>query len=85
LTKQETQNEEKTIFGNHFEHIEKTSTGLKDLKKETEKDAITKMLKTFNGDCQKTADYLGISIRTLYYKMKKYQIKKQYYFQSDTK
>ncbi len=80
LTNQKTQYQEKPIFDKIPEDIEKTATALKDLKKETEKNAITKMLKIFNGDCQKTADYLGISIRTLYYKMRKYQIRKQYNF-----
>ncbi len=83
LTKQETQNEKKPVFDKNPEYIEKEGMGLKELKKETEKNAIVKMLRTFNGDCIKTANYLGISTRTLYYKMKKYQIKKQYHFQSE--
>jgi PAS domain S-box-containing protein len=56
---------------------------LQSLKKEAEKDAIITVLKNFNGDCQKSAENLGISIRTLYYKMRKYEIKKHYDFQSD--
>jgi PAS domain S-box-containing protein len=83
LIQQETQYERKSLFDKNPEYIGKEGIGLKDLKKETEKNAIIKMLKIFNGDCHKTANYLGISIRTLYYKMKKYQIKKLYNFPSD--
>lgn len=56
---------------------------LKNIKKQTEKDAILNTLKAFNGDCKKSAEQLGISIRTLYYKMQKYEIKKLYDFYSD--
>ncbi|MDD4362611.1 MAG: sigma 54-interacting transcriptional regulator [Atribacterota bacterium] len=56
---------------------------LNSLKIEAEKDAILKALQKFNGDCQRSAPYLGISIRTLYYKMQKYEIKKIYNFQSE--
>jgi len=85
LTKQEaeTQYEEKTIVENRSNYTEKGKMGLKAHKRETEKDAIIKILKSFNGDSKKTANYLGISIRTLYYKMKKYHIKKLYEFKSD--
>jgi PAS domain S-box-containing protein len=84
LTKQEMPTEEK----NSQEEKNKSFTvkekkGLQDLKKEAEKDAIIKTLKKFNGDCQKSAEHLGISLRTLYYKIQKYRIKKQYNFQSD--
>jgi DNA-binding NtrC family response regulator len=70
--------EEKNKFS-----IVKEKTGLRDLKKEAEKDAIINTLKKFNGDCQRSAEYLGISLRTLYYKIQKYRIKKQYNYKSD--
>ncbi len=72
----------KTTYHKISEYEAKTGMELKEIKKETEKNAIISTLKKFNGDCQKTANYLGISLRTLYYKMKKYQIKKIYDFQS---
>ena len=56
---------------------------LNNIKKETEKSIILNTLNIFNGNCQKTAQHLGISIRTLYYKIQKYQIKKVYNFKSD--
>jgi PAS domain S-box-containing protein len=84
LIKQETPIEEKNNQEETSKSfIVKEKRGLKDLKKETEKDAIIKTLRKFNGDCQKSAEYLGISLRTLYYKIQKYKIKKQYNFQSD--
>lgn len=63
--------------------IENTTEGLNSIKRETEKNIIINTLNIFNGNCPKTAQYLGISLRTLYYKMKKYQIKKIYDFQVD--
>jgi len=83
LTKQEAQYEEKPVIENNSDYFEKGKMGLKALKREAEKNAIIKILRSFNGDCQKTAHYLGISIRTLYYKLKKYHIKKLYEFKSD--
>jgi len=56
---------------------------LNNIKRETEKNIILNTLNIFNGNCQKTAQHLGISIRTLYYKIQKYQIKKVYDFKSD--
>lgn len=56
--------------------------GLGNLKKETEKEAIIKTLNMFNGNCKKTANYLRISTRSLYYKIKKYKIKKTHEFSS---
>lgn len=49
---------------------------LYNIKDETEKEAIIKALNMFNGHYQSSANYLGISLRTLYYKIKKYKIKK---------
>lgn len=57
--------------------------GLKKIKRETEKNTIIDTLNTFGGDYGKVAQHLGISIRTLYYKIKKYQIKKVYDFKSN--
>jgi PAS domain S-box-containing protein len=84
LTKQKIPAEETNIRveGNAYTTKQKRKS-LQSLKKEAEKDAIIKVLKDFNGDCQKSAEYLGISSRTLYYKMRKYEIKKHYEFQSD--
>ncbi len=56
--------------------------GLKNMKGEIEKNAIIEALRAFKGDYQKVANFLGISIRTLYYKMSKYKIKKVYDFKS---
>ena len=53
---------------------------LKNLQAETEKKIIITTLNEVNGNCQKAAQQLGISIRTLYYKIKKYQIEKVYGF-----
>ena len=52
------------------------TSGLKKIKGETEKNTIIDTLNTFNGDYKKTAQHLGISIRTLYNKIKKYQIQR---------
>ena len=80
LLKREVQHENTDFSKNIMEINEKEKIELKDLKQETEKNAIIRILKKFNGDCQKTAKHLGISIRTLYYKMKKYKIRKLYNF-----
>lgn len=80
LLKREVQHEDRNYSKNIQEINEKEKIELKDLKQETEKKAIIMILNKFNGDCKKTAKHLGISIRTLYYKMKKYKIKKLYNF-----
>lgn len=54
---------------------------LEEIRRETEKNIILDTLKMFNGNCQETAKHLGISIRTLYYKIKEYRIKKAYDFE----
>jgi PAS domain S-box-containing protein len=56
--------------------------GLKKIKGETEKNTIIDALNTYKGDYEKTAQYLGISIRTLYNKIKKYEIERVYDFKS---
>lgn len=83
LAQKDMKYEESTIMETIPEQTEISATSLKEIQKETEKKAIIRTLKIFNGDCQKTANYLGISLRTLYYKMKKHQIKKIYAFQSE--
>lgn len=85
LTDIESRYEGNKILANTIPGIQKTGGCLEGIKKETEKSAIMNTLRAFNGDCQKASDYLGISIRTLYYKMEKYQIKKVYNFQSNEK
>jgi PAS domain S-box-containing protein len=76
--KEEDSHEEKNIF-----YSVQGKRDLQSLKKEAEKDAIIHTLKRFNGNCQKSSEYLDISLRTLYYKIQKYRIKKQYNIQSD--
>ena len=56
--------------------------GLKKIKGETEKNTIIDALNTYKGDYEKTAQYLGISIRTLYNKIKKYKIERVCDFKS---
>ena len=87
-TRQNVKPEEYATQDHHARDIHEASTitrnsRLQDIKKETEKGVIIKTLKAFHGDCPKTADSLGISLRSLYYKMKKYSIKKTYDFQSN--
>jgi len=82
LTKKDISNRDKHYIENEYEKKENSKRKLKELQDETEKNAIINTLKSFNGDCKKTADLLGVSLRTLYYKMKKYNIKKIYDVQS---
>jgi two-component system response regulator HydG len=57
-------------YGLHSQEISIMNTTLMDI----EKAHIIKMLKTFNGHKQKTAEVLGIDRKTLRLKMKRYQI-----------
>jgi len=54
---------------------------LKDVKDNTEKKLIVNSLKDSDGDSIKAAKELGISLRSFYYKIKKYNIKKKYYLE----
>ncbi len=73
---------EKDFLSNQVLEINfnKTSS-LDNIKRETEKNIIRETLNMFNGNYQRAAQHLGISVRTLYYKIKKYQIKKFYDYQ----
>jgi transcriptional regulator with PAS, ATPase and Fis domain len=51
---------------------------LKNIKDLTERITLINVLKSTNGDSLKTAKKLGISLRSFYYKIKKYNIKKIY-------
>jgi len=51
---------------------------LKKIKDDTERIALINALKSTNGDSLKAAKKLGISLRSFYYKIKKYNIKKIY-------
>ncbi|TFG91889.1 MAG: sigma-54-dependent Fis family transcriptional regulator, partial [Candidatus Atribacteria bacterium] len=51
---------------------------LKKIKDDTERIALVNALKSANGDSLKAAKKLGISPRSFYYKIKKYNIKKMY-------
>jgi transcriptional regulator with PAS, ATPase and Fis domain len=51
---------------------------LKKIKDDTERIALLNALKSTNGYSLKAANKLGISLRSFYYKIKKYNIKKIY-------
>jgi len=51
---------------------------LKKIKDDTERIALLNALKSTNGDSSMAANKLGISLRSFYYKIKKYNIKKIY-------
>jgi len=53
---------------------------LKAIKENTEKKALINALKCFDGNNLKAAKKLGISLRSFYYKMKKFNIRKKYEF-----
>lgn len=53
-------------------------SNLKKIKDDTEKIALINALKSTNGDSSMAANKLGISLRSFYYKIKKYNIKKIY-------
>ena len=78
LTSQKGREEVDLTLDNPPEKEDKPVSELKNLQAETEKRIILSTLNGVNGNCQKAAQLLGISVRTLYYKMSKYQIKKVY-------
>lgn len=78
LTSQKRREEGEVDFNQQPSSVYKSESGLKNLQAETEKRIIISALNEVNGNCQKAAQQLDISIRTLYYKMNKYQIKKVY-------
>lgn len=62
----------------HFADFDLGKNNLKNIKDLTERIALINALKSTNGDSLKTAKKLGISLRSFYYKIKKYNIKKIY-------
>jgi PAS domain S-box-containing protein len=61
-----------------FANFDLGKNNLKNIKDLTERIALINALKSTNGDSLKTAKKLGISLRSFYYKIKKYNIKKIY-------
>jgi len=73
--------EEKTIIGFKSDNLTNSKSGktnLKKIKDSTERMAIINALKASKGDSLKAAKKLGISLRSFYYKIKKYNLKKVY-------
>ncbi len=73
--------EEKPVISSELDNLIDYSLGknnLKKIKDATEKIALMNALKSTNEDSIKSAKKLGISLRSLYYKIKKYNIKKVY-------
>ncbi len=62
----------------HFADFDLGKNNLKNIKDLIERIALINALKSTNGDSLKTAKKLGISLRSFYYKIKKYNIKKIY-------
>ncbi|MEA1939825.1 MAG: sigma 54-interacting transcriptional regulator [Candidatus Caldatribacteriota bacterium] len=74
-------NQEKPINDSNQYNLENQKldeTNLKDIKNKTERAIIVKALKSSKGNNLQAAKKLGISLRTFYYKIKKYNIKKIY-------
>lgn len=73
--------EKKLIINPKYDNlarIDLDKTNLKKVKNDTERLIIINALKSTNGDNLKAAKKLGISLRSFYYKIKKYNIKKIY-------
>jgi len=73
--------EEKPVISSELDNLidyNLDKNNLKKIKDATEKIALINTLKSTNEDSIKSAKKLGISLRSLYYKMKKYNIKKVY-------
>jgi len=62
-------------------NFKEDKVNLKDVKNSTEKAAIINALKSSGGDNLEAAKKLGISVRSFYYKIKKYKIKKIYNYE----
>lgn len=63
---------------NHLVNFDWDKKNLKEIKYNAERTALINALKSSNGDNLKAAKKLGISLRSFYYKIKKYDIKKIY-------
>ncbi len=73
--------EEKTAISSEPDNLidyNLDKNSLKKIKDDTERIALMHALKAANGDSLKAAKKLGISPRSFYYKIKKYNIKKVY-------
>jgi len=73
--------EEKTAISskpNNLIDYNLNKDSLKKIKNDTERIALINALKSTNGDSLEAAKKLGISPRSFYYKIKKYNIKKIY-------
>ena len=69
-------NFQKEIFDHLIEmYIAKGGAPLPDIIADLEKSILSKALDQFNGNLKDTAHFLGIKYSTLYYKMKKYNLK----------
>ena len=73
--------EEKSIISSGSDNLidyNLDKNNLKMIKNDTERIALLNALKSTNGDSSMAANELGISLRSFYYKIKKYNIKKIY-------
>lgn len=73
--------EEESIISSESDNLIDYNLGksnLKKIKDDTERIALLNALKSTNGDSSMAANKLGISLRSFYYKIKKYNIKKIY-------
>jgi len=73
--------EEKPIISSERDNLidyNLDKSNLKKIKDDTERMVLINTLKSTNGDSLKAAKKLGISLRSFYYKIKKYNIKKIY-------
>lgn len=73
--------EEKPIISSESDNLTDYNfdkNNLKMIKNDTERIALLNALKSTNGDSSMAANKLGISLRSFYYKIKKYNIKKIY-------
>ena len=72
---------EKPIISFEFDNLidyNLDKNNLKKIKDDTERIALLSALKSTNGDSSMAANKLRISLRSFYYKIKKYNIKKVY-------
>jgi transcriptional regulator with PAS, ATPase and Fis domain len=73
--------EEKPIVSSESDNLidyNLDKNNLKKIKEDTERIALLNALKSTSGDSSMAANKLGISLRSFYYKIKKYNIKKIY-------
>ncbi len=73
----------KPIRSINYSYLDKTKTqvkknNLREIKDSTERTVIINALQSSGGDNLEAAKKLGISLRSFYYKIKKFNIKKKY-------